>query len=100
MVAAAPDHVHVLLSCEPDREVPRLVQLIKGALSRALTVSAGDKPAMSTGGRALIHHKWWTRQYSFRWISDRPTLDRVVRAIKAHEATGGTVWAAAADIGL
>jgi REP element-mobilizing transposase RayT len=94
MVAAAPDHVHVLLSCEPDRDVPRLVQLIKGALSRALTVAAGDEPARSTRGQALIHHKWWTRQYSFRWIEDRPTLERAVRALRAHAGGHATVWEA------
>ncbi|MHC4129426.1 MAG: transposase [Planctomycetota bacterium] len=94
MVAAAPDHVHVLLACAPDRDVPRLVQLIKGALSRALTVAAGDAPAASTRGRALIHHKWWTRQYSFRWLEDGPTRQRVVRALRAHADEDATVWEA------
>ncbi len=93
-VAAAPDHVHVLLSCAPDREVPRLVQLIKGSLSRALTVAAGDETARSTRGRDLVHHKWWTRQYSFRWIEDRPALERVVQALRAHAGADTTVWEA------
>ena len=94
LVAAAPDHVHVLLSCEPDRDVPRMVQLIKGALSRALTVAAGDETAKSTRGRELVHHKWWTRQYSFRWIEDGPTLQRVVQALRAHADENATVWEA------
>jgi len=94
MIAAAPDHVHVLLSCEPDRDVPRMVQLIKGALSRALTVAAGDETAKSTRGGDLVHHKWWTRQYSFRWIEDGPTLQRVVQALRAHADENTTVWEA------
>jgi REP element-mobilizing transposase RayT len=94
LVAAAPDHVHVLLSCAPDRDVPRMVQLIKGALSRALTVAAGDETAQSTRGRDLLHHKWWTRQYSFRWIEDGPTLQRVAQAVRAHADENTTVWEA------
>ena len=94
LVAAAPDHVHVLLSCAPDRDVPRMVQLIKGALSRALTVAAGDETAKSTRGRELVHHKWWTRQYSFRRIEDGPTLQRVVQALRAHADENTTVWEA------
>jgi REP element-mobilizing transposase RayT len=92
LVVVAPDHVHVLLSCDPDRDVPRMVQLIKGALSRALTVAAGDEIAKSTRGRDLVHHKWWTRQYSFRWIEDEPTLRRVVEALRAHAGENTTVW--------
>jgi REP element-mobilizing transposase RayT len=100
--AAAPDHVHALLDCAPDRDVPRLVQLIKGATSRALTVDAGDEPACSTRGTALVHHKWWTRQYSFRWIDDPAARRRVLEALWTH----ATVWVdprqaaeAAGDIG-
>ena len=91
-VAAAADHVHVLLDCAPDRDVPRLVQLVKGALSRALTVAAGDEPATSTGGGTLIHHKWWTRQYSFRWIGESGQKQRVLEALWAHGAEGAGVW--------
>lgn len=98
MVVAAPDHVHVLLSCEPDRDVPRLVQLVKGALSRGLTVAAGDRPARSARGQTLTHHKWWTRQYSFRWLAAPEARDRVIRALRAHAMTATTVWIAP-DIG-
>jgi REP element-mobilizing transposase RayT len=94
MVAAAPDHVHVLLSCAPDRDIHRLVQLVKGTTSRALTVAAGDEPATSTRGRTLVHHKWWTRQYSFRWIEDEPSRDRVIQALRAHADENTTVWEA------
>jgi REP element-mobilizing transposase RayT len=94
VVAAAPDHVHVLLSCAPDRDVPRLVQLVKGAASRALTVAGGDEPARSTRGRQLVHHKWWTRQYSFRWVADGAAVRRVAAALRAHAGTGVTVWEA------
>jgi REP element-mobilizing transposase RayT len=91
MVAAAPSHVHVLLSCD-DRDVPRLVQLIKGSLARTLTVAAGDTPAFSTRDEALPHHKWWTRQYSFLRINDDETRQRVTAQLRAHEATGARVW--------
>jgi REP element-mobilizing transposase RayT len=93
-VVATPDHVHVLLDCDPDRDVPRLVQQIKGALSRALTVAAGDRPARSTRGETLVHHKWWTRQYSFRWIGDSDELQRVAAALAAHAHPETTVWTA------
>ena len=94
VIVAASDHVHVLLSCAPDRDVPRMVQLIKGALSRALTVAAGDEVAKSTRGRELVHHKWWTRQYSFRWLEDGPGLQRVMEALRAHADENTTVWLA------
>jgi hypothetical protein len=66
------------------------------------TVAAGDETARSTRGRELIHHKWWTRQYSFRWIEDEATLHRLLEALRAHAGEGTTVWeapGAAADIG-
>jgi REP element-mobilizing transposase RayT len=85
MAVAAADHVHALLACAADRDIPRLVQLIKGSLSRTLTVAAGDPPASSVRGAVLDHHKWWTRQYSFITIGDAPTLRRVVAALQAHE---------------
>ena len=97
MVVAAPDHIHLLLGCEPDRDIPRLVQLVKGSLSRTLTVAAGDEPATSTRGEALVHHKWWTRQYSFRTIDDRASADRVIDQLRAHEAAGAAVWPAPGD---
>lgn len=89
MICVSPDHVHVLLSIEAERDIPRLVQLAKGSLSRTLTVDAGDQPATSTGGGALVHHKWWSRQYSFRRIQDTETLDRVTALLRGH---GGTLW--------
>ena len=91
MVATAPSHVHVLLSCD-DPDVPRLVQLIKGSLARTLTVAAGDRAASSTRGEALPHHKWWTRQYSFLRINDDETRQRITAQLRAHEATGARVW--------
>ncbi len=96
LVVAAADHVHIVLSCEPDRDIPRLVQLIKGALSRTLTLAAGDEPAASTKGKALLHHKWWTRQYSFVRVCDDDTLERLIRELKAHEGRGAVVWCGAA----
>ncbi len=92
VIVAASDHVHVLLTVEADRDVARLVQLIKGALSRALTVAAGDSPALSTPGRLLPHHKWWTRQYSFVRIDDPDERGRIVHQLEAHRVSGATVW--------
>ncbi len=84
LVVVAEDHVHVLLSGEPQGDIPRLVQLIKGALSRKLTVVAGDTPPRSSSGRALPHHKWWTRQYAFLTIDNRATLDHIWPELLAH----------------
>ena len=85
VVVAAENHVHVLLSCEPGRDIPRLVQLIKGSLSRALSVAAGDNPAVSAQGEALVHHKWWARQYSFLTVGDRAGLDRILEQLMDHQ---------------
>lgn len=91
IAAAAADHVHLLLAVEAGRDIPRLVQLTKGALSRALTVAAGDRPAISTTGRGLLHHKWWTRQYSFRIIENDRIADSVRRTLAGHVAQGAAV---------
>lgn len=85
VVVVAPDHVHLLLDAPPDRTpVPTLVHHVKGALSRALSVAAGDHVARSTGGADLPHHKWWTRQYSFRWLDDGDHVAVVRRRLLGH----------------
>ena len=84
LALAAEAHVQILLSCTPVDGVPRLVQLIKGSLSRALTVAAGDGPAATADGRRVPHHKWWARQYSFLVVPDRKSLQRVVEQLAAH----------------
>ncbi len=94
MVVAAADHVHVLLTPQPDCVIERLVQLVKGSLSRTLTIAAGDEPITAPGGRPLAHHKWWSRQYSFLPITDREILDRVIESLADHETGGATVWRA------
>jgi REP element-mobilizing transposase RayT len=91
IAVAAADHVHLLLEIEEGRDVTRLVQLIKGALSRALTVATGDRPAISTTGRGLLHHKWWTRQYSFRLVEDDRVLQALRTALAEHEPQGAAV---------
>lgn len=82
------DHVHVLLSCDGD-DLPRLVQLVKGALARALTVAAGDRPAVTASGRPLPHHKWWARQHAFQPIADGGAMRRVLDRLAAHAARPG-----------
>ncbi len=91
-VVVAADHVHVLLDVARTVKVERLVQLIKGALSRALTVAAGDAPAASTRGGRLPHHKWWTRQYSFVPIDSAEEAARIVTELRARHPAGATVW--------
>ena len=85
MTAVAEDHVHVLLALEPNPDVVHLVQLIKGASARALTVAAGDQPPRTTSGQPLPHHKWWTRQYSFVPITNKEALGSVTKTLSAHE---------------
>jgi len=90
---AAPDHAHILLEVDADREIPRLVQLTKGALSRALSVADGDSIARSTQGEALKHHKWWTRQYSFLGLADAGALPALREALHAaHQGTEADIW--------
>ncbi len=87
-VVAAGDHVHVLLDrSAPDAapDMQRLVQLIKGALSRRLSVAAGDPPAASAGGEPLAHHKWWTRQYALQAIGDQADLKHVCAQLEGHD---------------
>ncbi len=91
--AVAANHAHLLLETDEDCDIPRLVQLTKGALSRALTVYAGDRPAISMEGEAIAHHKWWTRQYSFLRVVDERAVDEARRRILEHEADGATVRA-------
>jgi REP element-mobilizing transposase RayT len=88
----APDHVHVLLRCEDDRDVPRLVQLTKGALSRALSVAAGDPAAADRGGATAAHHRWWSHQHSFLVLDEAtraPVLESLRRCAAGEERT---VW--------
>ncbi len=94
MVVAAADHVHVLLTPQPHCVIERLVQLVKGSLSRTLTLAAGDEPITAPEGRPLAHHKWWSRQYSYLSITDREILDRVIELLADHETGGATVWRA------
>jgi len=99
---AAADHVHVLLEADADRYVPRMVQLIKGSLSRMLTVSGGDEAAVTTLGQAVAHHKWWARQYSFLRVADTRSLEAVQRRLLAHEGEGAAVrtdWSEAWRVG-
>jgi REP element-mobilizing transposase RayT len=87
-VVAAGDHVHVLLDRPHSGAAPaleQLVQLIKGALSRRLSVAAGDPPAASAGGEPLAHHKWWTRQYALQAIGDQADLKHVCEQLDGHD---------------
>ena len=95
MAVAAADHVHVLLTPQPECAVERLVQLIKGSLSRTLTLATGDETATSDDGTVLPHHKWWTRQYSYRSVTQGRNLLRVIESLADHDARGATVWKAA-----
>jgi REP element-mobilizing transposase RayT len=83
-MAVAEDHVHLLLETHRE-DIPRLVQLTKGAMSRRLTVIAGDPPASGPSGEILAHHKWWTRQYSWRVSDDATVIEGVRRRLEAHQ---------------
>ncbi|UCD73802.1 MAG: transposase [Phycisphaerales bacterium] len=93
-LAATENCVRVLLACDDDRDIERLVQLIKGALSRMLTVAAGDAPASSPGGGSLVHHKWWPRHYSFLRVGDQPAQKAIVETLRTGADAGATVWIA------
>jgi REP element-mobilizing transposase RayT len=92
-IVVAPDHVHVLLDCDPDRDMHRLVQLTKGALSRALSVLAGDPSARSRGGQPLPFQKWWSRQYSLLEVAEPETQQSVARQLEhCASAPDRTCW--------
>jgi hypothetical protein len=91
LAVAAPDHVHLMLAADERADLHRMIQLTKGALSRLLTVAAGDAPAVSAAGDALAFHKWWTRQYSFRVIRDVSVNDAVREVLMAHARKDATV---------
>ncbi len=89
MAVAGADHVHVLLACEDGRDVPRLVQLLKGALARALSVSSGEPPPRSDRGEVLPHLKWWARQYSFLVLPDARSVACAVAQLRDHATRAG-----------
>jgi REP element-mobilizing transposase RayT len=91
LAVIAEDHVHVLLEVDDARYTPRLVQLIKGALSRKLTVMAGDEAATATTGATLPHHKWWTRQYAFQAVRDSEELVAIESLLRAHASAGALI---------
>jgi REP element-mobilizing transposase RayT len=89
--AAGERHVTLLFDCHDDRDVDRLIQLIKGALSRVLTQAEGDEPARSTSGSALTHHKWWTHHYSFQRVIDPDAVEACRSRIGQMAARGAAV---------
>jgi len=87
---AHPDHVHLLLRCDASRDLRRLVQLVKGAASRALSRSAGDVEADSTHGRPLPHHKWWTRQSSILVLDSDEAVEGALALLRTHARNKST----------
>jgi REP element-mobilizing transposase RayT len=83
-VVIAPTFVHLLIRIDPERDLSRLVQLVKGALSRALTVAAGDRLPTDATGASLPHHKWWSRQYACLRIGDEGLRERVAGMLERH----------------
>ncbi len=95
VAVAAIDHVHILFRVADDRDIARLVQLTKGALSRALAVGSSDTPSVSAkpSAKTLPFRKWWTRQYSFRSTRDNVVAAVMRRRLADHEATDALVVA-------
>ena len=78
-VAVSSDCVHVMFAGDESADARRLVQFIKGASARALTVAVGDAPIRSDEGEILPHRKWWARQYE---------LQRLTTAAQVEKARG------------
>ncbi len=96
----AADHVHVLLAVDArhgTQDAARLIGLIKGALSRRLSVGEGDPPPRSATGETLAHHKWWSRQYALLPIEEQATLDRIHAQLVAHEGEVATYFSQEPD---
>jgi REP element-mobilizing transposase RayT len=85
-IVAARDHVHLLMetALSGDDQLHQLVQLIKGATARALTVAGGDVPARDPADEVLPHHKWWSRQYVLQRLVDRLAVQRAQSLIDQH----------------
>ncbi len=82
----APTFVHLLIELDHQRDLRRLVQLVKGALSRALTVAAGDRLPFDATGAPLPHHKWWSRQYACLRITDDALRRCIAGALERRAA--------------
>lgn len=91
LVVVAADHVHLLLEVGEERDVDRLVHDVKGALSRALTVDAGDRAALDADGAPLPHHKWWARQHALQVLCGDAEVAAAERALREHEGEGAMV---------
>jgi len=94
---AAPTFIHVLLRVDSDRNMNRLVQLMKGATARALTVAAGDELPTDAAGCALLHHKWWSRQYARLVIDDVPMHERVLTMLNRRAEHSDCTFQAESD---
>jgi REP element-mobilizing transposase RayT len=81
------DHAHLLMSTDAadDAALHRLIQLIKGATARALSVAAGDRPALDALGHPLPHQKWWSRQYVLQRLIDDAAAHRASQLLRAHK---------------
>lgn len=90
--SAGAEVVRVLMAFDDQRDLHQLVQLTKGALSRMLSVAAGDEAARTAAGEVLAHHKWWPRQYSFLRVENEATSHAVVDAIVKERKPGSVVW--------
>jgi REP element-mobilizing transposase RayT len=87
------DHAHLLatFAIARDQSPSRLVQLVKGSLSRTLSVAAGDAPPTTTLGAPLPHRKWWSPQYSLRRVPDDDAREAVKRGLVAHAQQGASI---------
>lgn len=86
------DHAHVFFSCATETNCTRLVQFIKGATARALSVAGGGETVLTASLAPLPHHKWWTRQYVLQRFSGPEAVDRAVELFHTHSANRATVW--------
>lgn len=80
------NHAHALLTLNiaDDQDAHHLIQLIKGATARALSVASGDRLPISTAGERLAHHKWWTRQYVMQRLQESASADRARMLLAQH----------------
>lgn len=92
----APTFVCILIIIDEQRDLNRLVQLIKGATARALTVAAGDELPTDAHGETLPHYKWWSRQHAVLKIGERAARQRVADLLRrrANRCEHGSLWSA------
>lgn len=73
-----PDHIHMLVNCKPQFEIPRMVKILKGNTARWLFLSNPELKQTLWGGHL------WNPSYCVVIVSDR-SFDQVKQYIQSQK---------------